>query len=171
MSTKPIDDDDAVIAEMPDLRIEVSHSTDMVILQQSGGSGNEVDRIAIHRAQVRMLAQHFGLLPAPPRLDAAPILARRLRKLHARIDVLGKHLCTGSGDEYAQQHVLATCELGDEFLADLDELLGGSAAGQAGSTPAIRTELVRVPVRAGPADAPRTALPPSVAGDQRRLQV
>ena len=171
MSSAPINDDDALIAEMPDLRVEVSHSVEMVVLQQSGASGNEVNRVAIHRAQVRMLAQHFGLLPAPPRRDAAPIIARRLRKLHARIDALGKHLCTSSDDEHAQQQVLATCELGDEFLADLDELLGGVAAGQAASTSRAPSEPVREPVRVGSSGAMRTTQPPSVAGAQGRLQV
>ena len=59
MTNRPIDDDGGLIADLPDLRIEVSHSEEMVILQQSG-SGGDVDRIAIHRWQVRMLAEQFG---------------------------------------------------------------------------------------------------------------
>jgi len=121
MSNRPIDDDDGLIAELPDLRIEVSHSEDMLILQQSG-SGGDVDRIAIHRWQVRMLAEYFGLLPTPPLRDAASTLARRLIKLRERIDHLGEHLHTHVEDQYALQHVLATCELADEFIADLADL-------------------------------------------------
>ncbi|RTD94407.1 hypothetical protein EJO68_11530 [Variovorax atrisoli] len=124
MSNRPIDDDDGLIADLPDLRIEVSHSEDMVILQQSG-SGGDVDRIAIHRWQVRMLAEQFGLLPArtsSQRTIAA--LARRLLKLRERIDHLGEHLHTHVEDQYALQYALATCELADEFVVGLDELTG-----------------------------------------------
>lgn len=124
MSNRLIDDDDGLIADLPDLRIEVSHSEDMVILQQSS-SGGDVDRIAIHRWQVRMLAEQFGLLPArtsSQRTIAA--LARRLLKLRERIDHLGEHLHTHVEDQYSLQYVLATCELADEFVVGLDELTG-----------------------------------------------
>lgn len=119
-------DDDGVIAALPDLQIEVSHHEDMLILQQTDHSG-EVDRIAIHRWQVRLLAEQMDLLPAAPALprrDVAVILARRLRTLHERADDLGKYLNEFIDDDFAKTFSLATCEIGDEFLADLDELLG-----------------------------------------------
>jgi len=124
MSNSRIDDDDGLVAELPDLRIEVSHSEDMVILQQSGGSG-EVDRIALHRWQVRMLAEQFGLLPARSSSQKTiATLARRLLKLRERIDHLGEHLHTHVEDQYALQYALATCEIADEFVAGLDDLTG-----------------------------------------------
>ncbi len=119
-----VTDDEALIAFLPDLRIEVSQDEAIVILQQTDHCG-EADRIAIHREHVRILAEQFGLLPAPPRRDAALILARRLRKLHERIDDLAKYLVQTSEDDYVQQNALATCEIGDEFIADLDELTVG----------------------------------------------
>lgn len=124
MSNLSIDGDDGLIADLPDLRIEVSHSEDMVILEQRGGSGNgDEDRIAIHRWQVRMLAEQFGLLPARTAShQTIAALARRLTKLRERIDHLGEHLHTHVEDQYALQHVLATCELADEFIADLADL-------------------------------------------------
>lgn len=118
--------DDGLIALLPDLRIEVAHDEAMVILQQTDHSGED-DRIAIHRQQVRILAEHFDLLPVPPRRDAVPILARRLRKLHERIDDLAKYLLQTSEDDYVQQQALAICEIGDEFIADLGELIGDEA--------------------------------------------
>jgi len=118
-------DDDALIAELPDLRIEVSHSEDMVILQQ-GRSGEE-DRIAIHRWQVRMLAEQFGLLPARTQARATvETLARRLLKLRERIDRLGEHLHVHVEDQCSLQYAMATCEIADEFIADLDVLTGGT---------------------------------------------
>jgi hypothetical protein len=120
-----VNDDDGLIAELPDLRIEVSHSEDMVILQQRGCGGGE-DRIAIHRWQVRMLAEQFGLLPARTQARATvEALARRLLKLRERVEHLGEHLHQHVEDQYAQHYVLATCEIGDEFVADLEALTGG----------------------------------------------
>lgn len=131
MSTSHVNDDDGLIAELPDLRIEVSHSEDMVILQQSGGSG-EVDRIALHRWQVRMLAEQFGLLPARSSSQKTiATLARRLLKLRERIDHLGEHLHTHVEDQYALQYALGTCEIADEFVAGLDELTGAPSPGAA----------------------------------------
>ncbi|WP_062469179.1 hypothetical protein [Variovorax boronicumulans] len=127
MSNSHIVDDDALIAELPDLRIEVSHSEDMVILEQCGSSGNEADRIAIHRWQVRMLAEQFGLLPARTQARATvETLARRLLKLRERIDHLGEHLHVHVEDQYSLQYAIATCEIADEFIADLDVLTGGT---------------------------------------------
>ncbi|ADU36940.1 hypothetical protein [Variovorax paradoxus] len=123
-----VNDDDAVIAELPDLRIEVSHSEDMVILQQRGGESGE-DRIAIHRWQVRMLAEHFGLLPARTQARVTvETLARRLLKLHARIDLLGEHIDQFVDDEFTKQYSLAMCEIADEFIADIEVLTGGAIA-------------------------------------------
>jgi hypothetical protein len=120
-------DDDALIAEMPDLRIDVSHSEDMLILQQRGDSPNDVDRIAIHRWQVRMLAEQFGLLPARTQARATvETLARRLIKLRERIDHLGEHLHVHVEDQYSLQYAMASCEIADEFIADLDMLTGGT---------------------------------------------
>ncbi len=135
MSNSRIDDDDGLIAELPGLRIEVSHSEDMVILQQSGGSGGEADRIAIHRWQVRMLAEQFGLLPARASSQKTiATLARRLVKLRERIDHLGEHLHTHVEDQYALQYALATCEIADEFVAGLEELTGAPSSGTAPPT-------------------------------------
>ncbi|MDM0007888.1 hypothetical protein QTI51_24645 [Variovorax sp. J22G73] len=118
-------DDDALIAELPDLRIEVSHSEDMVILQQ--GRNGEEDRIAIHRWQVRMLAEQFGLLPARTHARATvESLARRLLKLRERVDHLGEHLYVHVEDQYSLQYAMASCEIADEFVADLDSLTGGT---------------------------------------------
>lgn len=119
-------DDDGVIADLPDLRIEVSHHVDALIVEQGAMTGNP-SRVAIHKWQVQMLAEQMGLTLAPspsPRRDVEQILARRLRKMHERIDELGKYLYEHCEDEYAQQHAWATCEIGDEYLADLAELLG-----------------------------------------------
>ena len=129
MSNSHIDDDDALIAELPDLRIEVSHSEDMVILQQRGCGGEE-DRIAIHRWQVRMLAEQFGLLPARTQARATvETLARRMRVLHARIDELDNYLCKHSDTEHAnmdweQTYSGASLSIAQEFVADLDALTG-----------------------------------------------
>lgn len=147
-------DDDGVIAEMPDLKVEGSHSEDMLILEQTDYCSNTA-RIAIHRWQVRFLAEEMGLLPAAapvPRRDVVVILARRLRKLHERIDDLGRHLTQFSDDEHAKAQILATCELGDEFLADLDELLGDSEQVRNAQ---VRTHgsQVRTPVRTESASA------------------
>ncbi|WP_422085435.1 hypothetical protein [Variovorax sp.] len=170
MSSRPIDDDDGLIAELPDLRIEVSHSEDLVILQQSGGGG-DVDRIAIHRWQVRMLAEHFGLLPSSASsLGAVAMLARRLRKLQERIDLLGEHIDQFVDDEFTKQYSFATCELADEFLADLEELQGGAASARPASAVAEASDQVRSPVRGGSADRARTA-PPAEAGTQGQIQV
>ncbi|OUM01654.1 hypothetical protein [Variovorax sp. JS1663] len=53
-------DEGALIADLPDLRIEVSHSEDMVILQQ-GGHTDEADRIAVHRWHVPLIAEALGI--------------------------------------------------------------------------------------------------------------
>lgn len=135
ITTAPATDDDALIAELPDLRIEVSHSEDMVILQQ--GRGGDEGRIAIHRWQVRMLAEQFGLLPARTHARATvETLARRLLKLRERIDHLGEHLHVHVEDQYSLQYAMASCEIADEFIADLDVLTGG-----AGTTPRRASEV------------------------------
>jgi len=127
IKTAPVTDDDALIAELPDLRIEESHSEDMVILQQ--GHGGDEDRIAIHRWQVRMLAEQFGLLPAHTQARATvETLARRLVKLRERIDHLGEHLHMHVEDQYSLQYAMASCEIADEFISDLDALTSGAVA-------------------------------------------
>ena len=131
MSTT-INEDDGLIAELPDLRIEVSHSEDMVILQQSGGGGGEADRIAIHRFHVRLLAEQFGMLPARTQARATvETLARRLRLLRARIAELDNYLCNHSDTEHAnmdweQTYSGASLAIAQEFVADLDALTGGT---------------------------------------------
>lgn len=119
-----ITDAGAVIAELPDLRIEVSHTEDMVILQQTDYSG-QVDRIAMHKWQVLLLAKHFGLLgkgaaPGPLAVE----LGRRLHVLHGRIDHLSHwlhHLSDGHADlEFEKTYSLATCEIADTFIADVE---------------------------------------------------
>lgn len=143
-------DDDGVIAEMPDLRIEVSHREDAVILEQGALTGNP-SRVAIHRWQVQMLAEEMGLTLAPtpsPRRDVAQILARRLRWLHARNDELLRWLLEHTEDEYARDHAYVTATVGDEYLADLGELLGADAARAQAQRPAT----VAPAARAGAAD-------------------
>lgn len=127
-----VNDDDALIAELPDLRIEVSHREDMLILQQRGDNSAEVDRIAIHRWQVRMLAEQFGFLPARTQARATvETLARRLRALHGRIAELDEYLCKHSDTEHAnmdweQNYSCASLSIAQEFVADLDVLTGGT---------------------------------------------
>lgn len=141
--TAPISDADAVIVNLPDLTIEVSHTEDMVILQQGDYSG-EFSRLALHKWQVRMLAEHFGLLPAAPRVsegetvrilrvqlaDSArtvSTLVRRMKAMKKRVDHLGEWLCTKSDHEHANldyemDYANATCDINDEFCVDLDDL-------------------------------------------------
>lgn len=125
----PITAADAIIAELPDLRVEVSHSEDMVILQQNSSTG-PASRIAIHKWQVRMLAGHFGLLKRMPMSESkvAVTLARRLRVLQERIDHLSHYLHHHSDMEradlsYEQLYSLATCEIADQFVIDLNDLV------------------------------------------------
>ena len=123
-----VNDDDGLIAFLPDLRIEVSQDEAIVILQQTDHSGED-DRISVHREQVRILAEHFGMLPARTQARATvEALARRLLKLHERIDHLGEHLHAHVEDQYAQQYAMASCEIADEFVADLEALTGGAIA-------------------------------------------
>ena len=141
------DRDDCLIAEMPDLRVEVSHHVDMVILEQ-GASTGEASRVAIHKWQVQMLAEQMGLTLAPvasPRRDVAVILARRLRWLHGRNDELLRWLLEHVEDDFARDHAFVTATVGDEYVADLGELMGGDVA---------RAETQRAPAPASPA-APR----------------
>lgn len=118
-------DPDGVIAELPDLSIEVGHIDDMVILQQIDHAG-QVDRIAIHKWQVLLLARHFGLLgkgagPGPLAIE----LGRRLHVLHGRIEHLSHWLHNLSDSKHAnlsyeQTYSLATCEIADAFVADVE---------------------------------------------------
>lgn len=126
-------DDDAVITEMPCLRIEVSHREDMVILEQQDFGGDPPSRMAVHALQVRLLAEHFGLFaPIDPdvrqHLKTIATLARRLRVLHDRIDHLGHYLHYHSDSEranleYEQTYALASREIAHEFIVDLDDLV------------------------------------------------
>ncbi len=121
----PTTDADAVIAELPDLRIEGAHTEDMVIMEQRDHSG-KADRLAIHKWQVLLLARHFGLLgkgavPGP----LAAELGRRLHVLHGRIEHLSHWLHNLSDSKHAnlsyeQTYSLATCEIADAFVADVE---------------------------------------------------
>lgn len=149
-------DDDGVIADLPDLRIEVSHSEDMVILEQGAMTGNP-SRVAIHKWQVRLLAEEMGLTLAPapsPRRDVEQILARRLRWLHARNDELLRWLLEHTEDDFARDHAFATATVADEYLADLGELLGADAARAQAQRPATVAPAARTSAADGRSDAP-----------------
>lgn len=125
-----VDIDDGLIAELPDLRIEVSHHEDMVILEQGAMTGNS-SRVAIHKWQVQMLAEQMALtlVSAPsPRRNVEQILARRLRWLHSRNEELLRWLLEHTEDDFARDHAFVTATVGEEYLADLGELLGADAA-------------------------------------------
>ncbi|PZQ77775.1 MAG: hypothetical protein DI563_02520 [Variovorax paradoxus] len=123
-------DDDGVIAAMPDLQIEVAHTEDMLILQQTDYSGH-TDRMSIHRWQVRFLAEEMGLLPARSEGEASAtrrlsFLARRMRVLHARIEQLDEWLAKQPDYDNADINVEvgysgATYDLSQEFIDELKE--------------------------------------------------
>lgn len=128
---RPITDEDAVIAEMPGLRVEVGHTEDLIVLQQASSSG-PASRIALHKWQVRMLAGYMGLLktggPSLSESKVIALLARRLRVMHERSDHLSHFLHHHSDSEHAdldyeQTYSLATCQIADEYVADLDDLV------------------------------------------------
>jgi len=133
-----VTDDDAVIASLPDLQIEVSHAEDMRILQQTDYSGG-VDRVAIHRWQVRMLAEEFGLLPAVSNTEADALqqvakLGRRLRLLHSRIARLDGWLAKQPDYDCADINLEVsfsgcTMDLAEEFLLELQESSSGATRG------------------------------------------
>lgn len=143
-----LNDDDGVIAAMPDLQIEVSHTEDMLILQQTDYSG-QTDRLAIHRWQVRFLAEQMGLLPAATEGEAearrqVATLTRRMLLLHSRMAQLHAWLAEQPDYEAADINVevsysAGTMALADEFLADMPDGRGSSALASAArprSTPA-----------------------------------
>lgn len=138
MTSRPtLTDSDGVIAELPDLTIEARHTEDMVILQQIDHSG-QVDRIAIHKWQVLLLARHFGVLgkSAAPAPHAAE-LGRRLHVLHGRIDHLSHMLHYGASSDHAalepeRIYSFATCEIADAFIADVKLPVRVPLAGGAG---------------------------------------
>lgn len=149
-------DDDGVIADLPDLRIEVSHSEDMVILEQGAMTGNP-SRVAIHKWQVQLLAEEMGLTLAPtppPRRDVEQILARRLRWLHARNDELLRWLLEHTEDDFARDHAFVTATVADEYLADLGELLGADAARAQAQRPATVAPAARASAADGRSAAP-----------------
>lgn len=145
---RPITDEDAVIAEMPGLRVEVGHTEDLIVLQQASSSG-PASRIALHKWQLRMLAGYAGLLKsAGPSLSESKVvamLARRLIALHERIEYLSHFLHTHSDTEHAdfsheQQHALHTAQLAALWVADLEDLVPSAGAqgrteAQGASTP------------------------------------
>lgn len=133
--------DDGGIAAMPDLQIEVSHTEDMLVLQQTDYSG-QTDRLAIHRWQVRFLAEEMGLLP--PRSDGevwalrrVAALARRLRVLHSRIEQLDEWLAKQLDHDNADINLEvsfsgATYDISSQFMEDLKELEAGGPARSSG---------------------------------------
>lgn len=126
-----LNDNDGVIAAMPDLQIEVSHTEDMLILQQTDYSG-QTDRLSIHRWQVRYLAEEMGLLPARSdgevwAMRRVAFLARRLRVLHARIEQLDEWLYKHPDLDQADITLEvgfsgATYDISCEFMDDLKEM-------------------------------------------------
>lgn len=140
---RSITDEDAVIAEMPGLRVEVGHTEDLIVLQQASSSG-PASRIALHRWQVRMLAGYMGLLKTggPSESKVVAMLARRLRVMHERSDHLSHFLHHHSDSEHAdldyeQTYSLATCQISDEFTADLADLVQSAGGQRRTETPAV----------------------------------
>ena len=162
-------DEDGVIAAMPDMLIEVGHDEDLLILQQSDSAGG-VDRVAIHKVQVRLLAEQMGLLPATTDGEAAArrqvaTLTRRMLLLHARIAQLHAWLSEQPDYETADISVevsysAGTMALVDEFLADMPDGQGNRALADAARPSA--------PAQPLPATA-RAANTAPKAGEQRRL--
>jgi hypothetical protein len=112
---------------IPELTIELvddSNGSHILLEQNSGGN---IDRVAIHRVQLRYMAEKFGLIEAsdPQATKTIATLTRRLLVLRERIDHLGNYLAQHSDHDdanldYELTYITATAEIADEFCADFD---------------------------------------------------
>ncbi|NML43511.1 hypothetical protein HHL11_07110 [Ramlibacter sp. G-1-2-2] len=108
---------------------------DSIELEQDCGIG-EVASITLHRIHLRHLAEQAGLILASAHQNpdaAIARLTRQLRTLQARIKHLDECLwavaSAGREDlDHETTYSLATLELADEFIADLDPVVQGHAA-------------------------------------------
>tara|TARA_R110002073_G_scaffold181407_2_gene339722 strand:+ start:169 stop:639 length:471 start_codon:yes stop_codon:yes gene_type:complete len=121
------DNQQTPVEQMHDLSIEINNG--LWRLQQSDGMG-EHSIIDLHPVQIRLLAEHAGLLVAPPKrlnkLSTSHI--RRLNALHERIEELYFNdrltseimKCCGDGFE-VMNHLRAIHEQAGELAADIED--------------------------------------------------
>lgn len=144
----------AIDHHIPNLHIEFSEPATAhasVWLQQD--QGGTFHNVTLHASQVRLLAEQLGFLaPAGPGADEhrarmsphAAELERRLHVLHGRIDHLSHMLHYGSSGDHAalepeRIYSLATCEIADAFIADVERPVRVSLAGGGSVAPQENT--------------------------------
>lgn len=109
-------------ASIPAVHIE-ANGDEILIEQDLGG---DTHYVSLHLIHVRYMAERLGLvastdLNAEQRVET---LSRRLRVLHARLESLTHYLINHSDHEHADlswemTYCRATCDIADEFVADL----------------------------------------------------
>jgi hypothetical protein len=111
---------------IPDLKIERDDQSGCILLEQD--SGGNIDRVALHPLHVRFLAEQCGLVDTsdPEALKIVATLKRRFRLLRDRIDHLTDSLAKNKDFDradinYEVTYAVATADIADEFVAELDE--------------------------------------------------
>jgi hypothetical protein len=117
--------------DIPHLKIERGGDgigAGLILLEQEGGHGGPVDRIALHPIHLRHLAERAGLITATDLQTTRTIatLVRRLKVLRDRIEHLDYWLNNLSDSKHAdlsyeQTYARATADIADEFCAEFDD--------------------------------------------------
>lgn len=150
--------------ELPHLNIELM-ANGCLLLTCPDWQGNGDSVLTVHPVQLRFMAEKLGLVREVSASDAEIIrtlrgqladsvrtvntLVRRMRVIKARVDHLGEWLCTKSDSEHADlsyemDYANATCDINDEFCADLDEI--AARAGNAGTVTEVTPVALQLPV-------------------------
>lgn len=110
---------------IPDLSIE-KQPDGLILLEQD--SGGNLDRVAIHRIQIRHLCELVGLAETadPEALQAITGLERRLQVLRERVEHLAEYLANSSDTEHAdlayeQTYARATADIAEQFCHDIGD--------------------------------------------------
>lgn len=109
-----------MFTSIDDLSFEIEGDT--IDLEQSTGCG-EVDRIRLHRIQLKHLAELAGIVQATS--PSAEVLTRRMRALRGRIEHLADWLANHSDHKHADltyelNYATATADVAEAYCEGLD---------------------------------------------------